>query len=440
MSRFLHIEADPVEQSAATDPIDRASWSAIKIRAGSRTISRTEDKALQAERSQLYLPTFPIAEWIVQNWWHLLHEPCRTEAVPSVHADEPHFSWTKRHCLRAADSALLLPALYIFHDGRDLRAQWFRDAEGALPHMTAEFVDSGATTLHAGATEDALTTFVNDCLSRVSAIEDPRIEELQRDWSAITQADEEERAFCIIAGRLGIDPYTHAPNYDAVTRFIEELVEDPNVPLVKDLTTASSPEHIVQHWEWINQTQSRYGLGRVRAALAEANGSATSAFQFGYEIAHRVRNRARLDLDVPLPGIEGVADAGYGFELSVGPEVSTSGREIRSIAGWADANLAVVAGSPQHRLSKRFALARALFFLLVSPKDAVRLVTGAFTWDQQASRAFAAELIAPREALKKHVTVFADRADVGRLARRYQASPMLIKRQLENAEVAVVDE
>lgn len=67
-----------------------------------------------------------------------------------------------------------------------------------------------------------------------------------------------------------------------------------------------------------------------------------------------------------------------------------------------------------------------------------RLITRSHDWDQQASRGFAAELLAPRAALAAEMPVDLDedeRADaITNLAERYQVHPELIRRQLQNAD------
>ena len=75
MSRFLSIECDPIDQPAADDPVERRTWCAFRMRVGGRTVTRMWDKTLGEERSLLYLPAFPIAQWLVENWWALLNEP-----------------------------------------------------------------------------------------------------------------------------------------------------------------------------------------------------------------------------------------------------------------------------------------------------------------------------------------------------------------------------
>src|SRR5271154_3957166 len=76
VSRSLLFEYAPIDQPAATDPVERSTWCSLRIRVGERYASRIWDKTLQSERTSLYLPAFPVAVWIGENWWSLLNELC----------------------------------------------------------------------------------------------------------------------------------------------------------------------------------------------------------------------------------------------------------------------------------------------------------------------------------------------------------------------------
>lgn len=441
MSRLLHIECDPVEQPAATDPLEKATWSSVRIRIGARTVSRVLDRKLNDERSLLYLPLFAVAEWIVNNWWTLLHEPCRTEFLPRADSDEPDFSWTKRHCLRAAESDLLLPALYLHSDGRGLRAEWRADAEDALPHMPAFFVDSDWASLDREPTEQTLARFVADVLSRVNQVNDSRVHDLHETWNAIRDAEPEERAFCIMAGRLGLDPYDRDQMSDTLAAVLERI-GDADAPLVHDLTTVASPENLEQQWTWVEQQRTKFGLVATEAIVqVPADDGYVSAAKFGYRVAQEFRRRASLSADEVLLSVEDLALTVLGAPLRMTNENHLVGREVKLIAGRDNQGIAHVVGpSVSFPEDERFRIARGLFQVAASGDRGPRLVTDAFTWNQRASRAFAAELIAPQQALRVRAGLWADRSKIRDLARDFQASPILVEKQLRNAQVSISDD
>ena len=172
VSPFLSIDCDPIDQPAADDPVERRTWCMLRIRVAGRTVTRLWDLALQQERSFLYVPAFPIAEWVVVNWWVLLNETCPKSEVPG--SSGFHLPWIKRHCLRCADSALLLPALYFFNDGRGISVEWQADPRDTLPHMPGKFVNGNGDHLDAAVTQNALGEFVNAVLARVKDLADER--------------------------------------------------------------------------------------------------------------------------------------------------------------------------------------------------------------------------------------------------------------------------
>jgi hypothetical protein len=441
MSRFLHIECDPVDQPAASDPLEKATWSSLRIRVGARTVSRVLDRRLNDERSSLYLPLFAVAEWIVNNWWALLNEPCRSEVLPPLDADEPHFSWIGRHCFRAAESDLLLPAMYLYGDGRGLRIEWRADSEEALPHMPAFFVDSGWAALEKQPTAQVLRQLVRDVLARVNGIDDPRVRDLRETWDAIEGADEQEQAFCIIAGRLGLDPYDPEQVSASLAATIEQL-GDADAPLVQDMTTAASPERLADQWRWVDHARRNWGLGASPPLAAIPSESEfVRADQYGYRVAQELRQRASLPVDHVLDSVEDIAERVLDVPLRVIPEDHLGGREIRLIAGRGGSGSAELVGPKAAREEpERFRVARGLFQIAVAGGRGPRLVTNAFTWNQRASRAFAAELIAPQLALKLRAGSWADYQTIRQLASEFRASTILIEKQLKNAQVPVAED
>jgi Zn-dependent peptidase ImmA (M78 family) len=72
----------------------------------------------------------------------------------------------------------------------------------------------------------------------------------------------------------------------------------------------------------------------------------------------------------------------------------------------------------------------------LTSQESQRLVTDAFSWHQKASRAFAAELLAPQNALASRIETYpVDRQTIQELSREFNASTMVIERQLENAGI-----
>jgi Zn-dependent peptidase ImmA (M78 family) len=154
-----------------------------------------------------------------------------------------------------------------------------------------------------------------------------------------------------------------------------------------------------------------------------------------------VRQRAELAPLEPLGSVEDAAYTVTKVPFRVQEQNHVPGSGVRAAVGWNADREIVLAGPRSQRLdSQRFLDARCLYHALFACGRSERLVTDAYTWDQQASRAFAAEFLAPQAALTARTGVRTDRLEVEELARDFGVSAMLIEKQLENAGVAITDE
>jgi hypothetical protein len=437
VSKSLLFECDPIDQPAATDPVERQTWCALRIRVGRRYVSRIWDKSLQSERTSLYVPAFPVAEWLVRNWWSMLNELCLWETVPNSVDDTARLSWTKRHCLRSADSALLLPKLYIFHDGQSLRTEWQADYSDSMPNMPGEFIADGAEQLDTGDTQESFAQFIGEILGHVADVDDDRIDELSNQWRAIQGADEEERQFCTLAGRMGIDPYDRNEMTEDLARFLEQSTARLEEPLLRDLTEVARPDSIEQQWSWIRDASLDLGLGPISVELPfELPSRGLSPPEFGYRLARYVRGTAGIESE-PLKSVEVAAQSLVHGMFRIVDRNHIPGQGIMAIVGQSPSGEVIAAGPKrQHPYNQRFMVARSLYHAIVTNREGQRLVTKAYSWDQKASRAFAAELLAPQRALVTRLaTTAADLQTVETLSTEYGASSMVIEKQLENAGV-----
>jgi hypothetical protein len=308
--------------------------------------------------------------------------------------------------------------------------------------MPGEFGDSATDQLEKGPVEDSLVEFVSEVLRRVEGLEDERVGRLREDWAAIRGADASEAAFCVAAGRLGVDPCDLPQVTDELATFLEEAIIDPEDPLARDLTEAAQPDSVAALWSWVRHVATTSNLGpmAVQPPLSE-DGAERSPSRQGYRLAALVRQRAGIPFSDPLPPVEDVAHRVVGVPFRVRDQNHLPGSGVRAAVGWDhERNIVVVGRQPAREDGRRFLAARSLYHALFACERSERLVTDAFVWDQQVSRAFAAELLAPQAALTARTGSQADRAAVEALADEFKASTMAVAKQLENAGVVLVDE
>ena len=439
MSKYLSIECEWFDQPV-TDPVERRTWACIRISAASRSITRLWDRTSESERVTIYIPAFPLASWIVENWWTLLYEPRRSKRLPSDREDfsKSEAEWLRRHCLRSADSGLLLPQACFFNDGRDTCIQWLADEQDLYPNMPGHFVESGEVRVSQVEAELSLREFVSKVIARVAPLEDDRVVRLRENWNAIIKAEPSEIAFCRAAGRMGLDPYQCGSWESSLVSLLErDLGNDAERPIVGDFLEAAEAVKAVEAWEWVRGTELALALGKSpKQELIDDSHFSRAVFS-GYQIAQDLRERAGLGPSQPVDSIEAVARKLGGTRFSFAEREHPPGGKVRAVVGWASNQEAIMAGpKPSRPDNLRFLQARGFFHAACNCGRGARLITDAYTWDQQAARAFAAELLAPRTALASEAALHPGDDVIERLSEKYAVSALLVEHQLENANIS----
>ncbi|MBI4570072.1 MAG: hypothetical protein HY719_16905 [Planctomycetes bacterium] len=309
-------------------------------------------------------------------------------------------------------------------------------------NMPAEFLGSGREELDNESAREALSRFVSDTLSRCNNLNDMRVHALRDGWRAIQNADTGEEKFCSAAGRMGVDPYDPSELTTELANFISDELDDPDRPIARDLMEVASLDFVAAQWRWIRgAVGARFGA-REGARERWGTGSVPpSPWECGYALADEVRKAARVSHDAPLPAVESVCAPLGVSDISDENDGTLPGAGVRALVGWtATGALCVVGPKPPRATASRFRLSRGLYIALAGCDAGARLVTDAYTWDQQASRAFAAELLAPRSAVSRMAAGAAGPEEVAAISAKYEVSARVVERQLENAGVPLTGE
>jgi hypothetical protein len=335
--------------------------------------------------------------------------------------------------------------MYLFSDGELVGAQWLSDNEDTRPNMPVDFLEHARQYLSREETAESLGRFVSSVILRIESDHSARARNLIEHWNAIRNGDKDQVNFCVLAGRMGLDPYDPEETTDEVAEAICSLEEDACTPVIRDLTEVTSPDFVFLQWKWVQETSAQYDLGRIPEAVQQGASVPTldrneMPHWLGYELASFVRGKAALPNSGPVSDIESLAIRISGKPLRMEERNHMPDHEVRAIVGWTDTDGAIVACPDYGTENSRFLLARGLFHALCSCDVSQRLITRAFTWDQKAGRSFAAELLAPRQALASRTGDRADGDAIEQLAREYQVSTIVVENQLENAGVEIMRE
>ena len=165
----------------------------------------------QSVRTGIYVPLFPIAEWIIANWWFLWDE---------WRADNAHDS---RHSLLAAREGFVVPDLSFLPTETKMEVTWqpTPSTASAEPSTGILFLASGSSIVPKALVKEEFRRLVEAVIERLSARQAPH-SHIASEWQAILDAerDPEQKAFCEKAARLGCDPFDVS---DSVAAQIERL-------------------------------------------------------------------------------------------------------------------------------------------------------------------------------------------------------------------------
>lgn len=402
-------------------PEYQATWARINLFIDEDCVTLVEDRASGSSRRSIFAPLYPLAEWIVYNWWFLLAHS-RPARPGGGHWD--------RHCVRAAGDGFIWPNLEIIPEGRRTRVLWDRDV-GFEKFAFIRYLTSGEATVDSDVMRQTLTHVVTSVLERLREQEVPGTP-LEKEWESLEVLDIQEQQFCIAAARLGLDPFAEADRYEsAIIGAAEQLPRS----LLRDFFDAVHADRILPAVDWLTAATAQAStvaggasdeIRELRQVLKTPGASTESLpYKIGWKHARVVREALGLAPEHRLDVHK------YASELYL----SGADSSLQAVGvAPSDARPAVVLGRSLGLNGTRFILGRALWHRLAADEPSF-LITTAYTERQKIERAFAAELLAPAVGIEAELDVLPEEAvqeDLGIVAEHFGVSAILVEHQIDN--------
>ena len=455
----LEFKIDWVDAEGVRGPELSATWASLHITAGDSVVTRVLDTRASTVRDFVYVPIYPLAEWLATHWWFLTHEfgsPAK-EGCRDFH---------RRHSLGANREGYAFPNLEVISSGSWTHLTWKRDRG---PWTKVEFLEQGEMWIDSDEFREHCADLIDRVIRRlVSLGVDDTL--LQEEWEAIQTADEDDIQFCETAAGMGWDPYALDDGQrDWVVLFADRLgellseavpavnAEGPHerwfaivATLFKSKKSRSLPLHRIRSFrdeaypEGIAEPYSRDDLREHLVFLDHAQPwDIGYPWHVGYNCAQRLRQHLNLD-GRPLPTMQRLAKA-------LGEDAGSIRKVTRppvAASGWPALVDGIITrtddGSPAFALrarrsdSQRFHFCRALGEVLLSPGSDT-LLTRTYSERQQRNRAFAAEFLAPASGLRDRISrPVVDADDIDGMAAEFGVSPYVVEHQIKNHRIAYV--
>lgn len=364
------------------DADERATLTRLKITAGNAIVTRAFSKRGGGETEALNVPLFPLADFIAKQWWPLLYEPVRPR---------PQRAFAARHRLDLPMRGYAFPAIGLCSAGDDaVLVDWaiIDNEHSPLRFLTDSFKEP--LQVSRDEIEPELMDLVESTLARLQTGSNAHTA-LADNWARVRETLEspDQITYCLAAGRLGVDPYD--PNGVDVSQFVGNLPAD----LFNDISEASDLSRIAETTSWTDEV--RKALDGCPTIDVEAFGPPlsddlhSSAGEIGFRAAKMLRRRLGLPDNDPKRATAAIlseTDSSTGVLAKKGPDQITG--LMHRTNGVA--HIGTIAASARQR---HFRACSATYIAWCSVPGDLRAGTVALTRRQQASRAFAAEMVAP---------------------------------------------
>ncbi|MBT9559505.1 MAG: hypothetical protein IV100_25975 [Myxococcales bacterium] len=438
----MQFEVEWEDAPGVRDRVLAATWGRLSLKVDGSYVTEVLDLRSSSRRTGIYGSLFPLAEWIVDSWWNLLHEPCPTTPVVSARAAK---SWMRpflqRHGLLSARDGGALPDLSIWNDGAETILHWDPDPP-PISETRIRFVGQGHVRLPASAVQAGLTSLVNQVLGRLDALglgEDEDTVRVRAAWAAVGDSTSDEPETCRRLALLGLNPYDPDDATEEIVALVGRAGAFLPPLLADDLLTGTRPSELVADLAWVEAGARDFGTHELPRLVRVGR----TAHEAGYSAAREARRLLGLDTRSPVRDLPSVLVAGLGWSEEVERERARgASTRLDALVGWSAATqkpLSLVA-SRRSDTATRFRLARAAYVILASAVTAApRLLTAAATHSQRESRAFAAELLVPAAALEERVRGAVSESQVEEIAEEFRVSPLLVKHQIENHRIGTIE-
>lgn len=315
-------------------------------------------------------------------------------------------------------------------EGTRTRLSWSRDRD-FTDGSSIKYLTQGDFLVESTELQFTLAGFVTAVIDRLVDL-DIKDTPLQDEWLSIQKTDSDERAFCLAAARLGLDPYSDAEQYES--QIVAAARELPS-SILDYFYDAVSPSNIAD------------ALGWVTASLLEVLKSDGELDQSVVDVRDTLRRASILRHDAPwTAGWRQAAivrralgiDPSSNFDIDLFVKGLTRPAKERRIQaagrGGRSTTNVVILSRRYARTSQRFTLARA-FWHIVANDQSEFLVTASYTEAQKIERAFAAELLAPAQGISdalKSTLADVQEEDLTEIAEQYDVSNTIVEHQLHN--------
>lgn len=390
----------------------RATWARLRIAVGDEIVTLAKQRESPTQvRESIDVAAYPLAEWLALNWWMLeaaSHRP-EDEGLSIIGAGEG-FPW---------------PAMTLRSDRQQM---WIRASPRHEPDLRVSLLGTVDAVLGADEARRSLSRFIDSTVRRLEE-SDITGTLLQDEWATIQEADNDERAFAIVASSWGFDPYDIRDDATDVFLSAAETLKDD--ALLAELARAVPFDALQSADRWLRDALSQKlptsspSMQIPSALVPLRNVSGRTPWREGYRRARSLRSELGLESAsaVAIQDFVSLTQASASPPGSI-EALARIGRDFTSAITGPDIDPVASRG--------RFIGARTLARRITDPHARSSLVTRGNRYSDKFERAFAAEFLAPASGVQELLGGDFSEQSQARVAKEFGVSELVIERQVEN--------
>ena len=389
----------------------------------------TSYKSDRESGSTIEAPVYHLAEWIAENWWALLWEPPKSD--DNGHSEE----YLERHSILTAQHGFPLPDIRLLPSGVGVQIS---AKSRYAQHAEVRFNVSAETVPDRSVVQEELHKFVEQTVKRLGDIKGTPLQEA---WQLVRDTDKASVEFCKLVGALGLSPYDSHPKVEQALDLASKMLSSQQLLDMCMTSTADdvlNSAYVASKVHKALETAPEIDLSVFARVKPPADNVQAPAYRAGYVAARELRRIFGVKEEDVTGANRVLGELGMNHAGAFMTEKMVDSAVVGAVEkqNWRG-KFALVPTVPQRQ---KFAVARAAYFLWTGGPDDCRILTSAATRDQQAGRAFAAELLMPQSFLRIHAKHGRIQRDtVTRIAEEAGVAPALANWQAKNHGLEVLN-
>lgn len=441
MAVSLSFAWQPLDGAGVADLIEAASWAQLRIvvaRDGSEEVlTRCIDTRAHTVVDDTVDSVLPLAEWLAAQWSALVEVPTQ----PPKDGDDL-WQWQRQHSLKRVGSGSILPDLTIWRlSSTSARLRWRSDRQGEDPFAPVSFLSSGEADIPVATLKDAIAAFIDGVVRRLDVIDrdHPRAKALAGLWRSWQLQTETARARRLAAWRnlawIDLEPGEQSNLVSMASGPLASYVEGLAMLPANWRDVELEAAEISNVCAGMEQFSA--DVSALRAELAATTRRTVGdPWQIGWHRASAFRSATNVRGDAQPIDLDGwIQRSGLTFR-----EPLPNMQRDESVVAWRPGLAPVSWRAPAARTSgQRFRNARDLYGVLFCGHIDAPSCTyfsrrpGGFGSE---ARAFATELVAPRERVASMLARHDDSEDpITAIAHELDAPVLCVLHQAQNHEL-----